>query len=370
MSKYNVTFACGHTSTVDIVGPCKDRERKLAWYAESGDCPQCYKAKMDAQRAKEAAERKEASEAAAANAKAYGLPELTGSEKQIEWALLIREEFWDMLQRKKPNSEGMLIIAAFFDANPSAHFWIENRYGLLNVFRAYAKTKIERSAANEVPETDMVETTAPAKQTHPGAVVIECPEGAVIARYVRDEDFRQIIKGFGCEWDAEKKAWSRSITLANGPQADRAAELGNRLLKAGFAVQIAGDNIRAAAVSGEFRPEQTRWVLLRTSGDYEGYLSIKFPRGDEETYQSARKLSGARWSNPNVVVPVSSADEVAEFAKMKNFAVSPAAQKAMDEYRASINVVVPGDAPEPPEDKDPSEILNSSREVLGDLKDD
>lgn len=44
MAKYEVTFSCGHKGEVQLLGPGKDRERKLAWYAESGLCPDCYRA--------------------------------------------------------------------------------------------------------------------------------------------------------------------------------------------------------------------------------------------------------------------------------------------------------------------------------------
>ncbi len=45
MAKYEATFSCGHTAKVTLFGPYAERERKLAWYAESGLCPECYKAK-------------------------------------------------------------------------------------------------------------------------------------------------------------------------------------------------------------------------------------------------------------------------------------------------------------------------------------
>lgn len=50
--KYDVTFSCGHTSTVDLVGKYADRERKIKYYEESGLCPECYKAQKIAQMSK------------------------------------------------------------------------------------------------------------------------------------------------------------------------------------------------------------------------------------------------------------------------------------------------------------------------------
>lgn len=49
--KYTVKFSCGHTATVELLGAYKDRERKIAWYAESGLCPCCFEAKKEAENA-------------------------------------------------------------------------------------------------------------------------------------------------------------------------------------------------------------------------------------------------------------------------------------------------------------------------------
>lgn len=71
MSKYTITHACGHTEEVNLFGKHSDRERKIA-YLESIDCRACWDA------------------AQAAQAKDAGLPDLTGSPKQIAWANGIR----------------------------------------------------------------------------------------------------------------------------------------------------------------------------------------------------------------------------------------------------------------------------------------
>lgn len=82
--KYTVTFACGHTHTVELYGPMDERKRKVA-YLETVECKDCKKAKLEA-------ERKAESEAAAQKAKEGGLPELEGSPKQIAWAETLRAE--------------------------------------------------------------------------------------------------------------------------------------------------------------------------------------------------------------------------------------------------------------------------------------
>lgn len=44
--KYNITYSCGHTGTVDLIGKGADRERKINYFEQRGLCPDCYKAQM------------------------------------------------------------------------------------------------------------------------------------------------------------------------------------------------------------------------------------------------------------------------------------------------------------------------------------
>lgn len=44
--KYDVTYSCGHDGVVSLLGKGAERERKLAWYADCGLCPECYKAQL------------------------------------------------------------------------------------------------------------------------------------------------------------------------------------------------------------------------------------------------------------------------------------------------------------------------------------
>lgn len=39
--KYDITYACGHTATVNLFGTAQERERKLAWMT-AHECPDCY----------------------------------------------------------------------------------------------------------------------------------------------------------------------------------------------------------------------------------------------------------------------------------------------------------------------------------------
>ena len=80
MAKYTVTYSCGHTGTVELIGKSADRESKILWYETKAVCPDCHKANK-------AIEQQEMIASAEA---AHILPALIGSEKQIAWATAIR----------------------------------------------------------------------------------------------------------------------------------------------------------------------------------------------------------------------------------------------------------------------------------------
>lgn len=84
MAKYDVTYSCGHNGTVQLFGKESERATKISWFENSGMCPDCYRAKQE-------------QKIVSANA---NLPALTGSEKQIAWALRIRAERYQKIMEQ------------------------------------------------------------------------------------------------------------------------------------------------------------------------------------------------------------------------------------------------------------------------------
>jgi hypothetical protein len=120
MAQYAITYSCGHSGTVNLAGPVKGREAKLDWY-RTAVCPECYRAQK-------------VSDASAAS---EGLTELTGTEKQIRWAIQIRADFVarmrDIISRIPEAGDQEKALAAFLAAvNEMAEtkWWIEHRSNL------------------------------------------------------------------------------------------------------------------------------------------------------------------------------------------------------------------------------------------------
>ena len=131
--KYQVTYACGHEGRVDLFGKHSEREYKLEQFARD-ICPECA-----------AAQRAKKDEEAIVAAKASGLPELEGSEKQVAWATRIRQnlitefagwqkedyEDFEYFNNKTREQVNGLFEAALMQTQ--ARFWINNRSGVFTM---------------------------------------------------------------------------------------------------------------------------------------------------------------------------------------------------------------------------------------------
>lgn len=248
----------------------------------------------------------------------------------------------------------------------SARWWIDNRFAegykdllrildaeLLEKKREEAKPPAEvvadaKAEATVRPENPKTETVAEIRAME-SAVEISFPE--------KRDDFRELVKEkLHMKW--KDGCWKRSLSTKNGTPEDRAAEAGHLLLAAGFPIRIFDAGIREKAINGTYDPECTRWVMVRKEdADHGGWFAIVWGR-DEDFYGAAKKIRGARYSRPHVVVPPEQFEEVLDFAKMYGFKVSSWAQETAETARiardAALTVSV-----EPP--KEPEKVSVSGR---------
>ncbi len=123
MAKHTVKHTCGHTSGLNLVGPMRERERKLAWL-RTIPCQSC--------------ERAAASTVAAASAKTSGLVALSGSDKQIAWAESIRAPITSEIasyeakvlairSNDPTKADSILAAIASVRTQTTARWWIDHR---------------------------------------------------------------------------------------------------------------------------------------------------------------------------------------------------------------------------------------------------
>lgn len=334
--------------------------------------------------------------------------ELRGSEKQVAWANDIRHEFVaqeiDPLLGKSTLTptlpKGPIDYAdlrAYAVQISDAKWWIDARGDMVSIMRALLtawrrareaqpaseapRTSEPADAAGQQPAADATETpaaetvetpvTVPETATHTGVAEISVRDGEVSVLYGRDDDYIAVVKGLGYRYDGARKRWRKAITQTTGSAAERAAELGSKLLNAGFAVRIEDPQIRAAAVRGDYEPETARWIdAVPAGGSYAGWLSIAWGRDDRDMYDRARRLRRSRYDHGKVVVPATEWQDVMDFAGIYDYRLTDAARAAVEAQRRSMEIVSPAPARAAGYAEHPlSDVLDSSCDVLPDLRD-
>lgn len=415
MAHYTVKFACGHTAEIQLFGKESERQRKIKYLEESGMCPSCYKKQQE--EAKKAAEAQ-----AAAEASEMGLPELTGSEKQVVWATKIRNglmesiskmqdaafkiienaketgKHQDDLPRVEKAIEFLNACEKVAGTETSAAVFIDWRFDL-DVRRLLAVREAEDEAIKSgkdmqqyggffvavlkilYPATGETEqavesgqtveitkdvTLAPEKKTTDALAEVTYTDDRVDVSSPKDYTVMQAVKAAGFRWTGS--TWEMQITVTTGSAVDRAAEIANKLLAAGVQVRVPVE-IQKNAVDGNYTPRCTRWFYA-INGD----VFAKWDK-NEDWYSRVINISGAKYISDmhKIRIPASSADEIDDFADLNGFQISDGAKKIIDGYRETVKIVSPQEKAEekkPDEKEKLKDVLDSSRDVIEDLKDD
>lgn len=349
------TFTCPRCNDNDVAVTGQNRkqaESKARWAESQGwVCEECAKAEKAAE-----------SVLAAERNAAEGLPPLTGTEKQVQWAETIRASKLEHLTRWLAGEPVNGILHTLTDADQadplfqpavdalrgqdSAAWWIEHKgYAVDTLLVEIARTvQPQRQSATEQMESEvMAEATVyPTEAVTDAITVITLDAGLISAALpAKRDDFREVVKALGYRWIGQ--VWQRRINRFAGDPVDRAADLGHALLAAGFPVRILDNTIRQRAVTGDFTAEHTRWVTERTKGRYPGWYAILWQRPDD-LYAAAKAITGSRYDGSHVVVPPEQFEELQDFAAMYDFRIDGAARAIMDAQsdvkRQSLRVAV------------------------------
>ena len=204
-------------------------------------------------------------------------------------------------------------------------------------------------------------------------VVIRVTETDVKIKSEKNDTIIKLAKEHGYKWNHWERVWVKRISQKTGSSSDRAAEIGNKLLNAGFPIEIEDPEIRHNAINGIFKPEHTRWIGLITKGGHEGKLLLTWAGRDDELYRKARSLPRSRWvTGKGVVVGVEYYKEIEDFAELYGFKFLPEVRQKIDEYKKELKNVTRV-KPVKIDDVKPVDglkaILQSSNEILPDLID-
>lgn len=384
--KYSGTYSCGHNGEIELFGPNKEREWKYN-REFSGLCPECYKKKLEEENA-----------AKAVYAQNNGLLSLEGSIKQVNWANKIRDDFlirideaFSQLHDLTPTDE----LNAHLDKLTENRFMITqiksaswfidvqffspmnpNDTGKMNLkLRKILGIRPEESVyptsrnAGEA-ESQNTNIIRPEEPSHEGWVDLSITGAIISATYVKDDSFRAVVKSSGLHWDSEARVWRMRVGEMQGACADCVAELASKLLKNGFSVLIHDKDAHDKTIHGDYAPRHYRWV----SAGNGGYI-LHYPKNDGDAEGAIKKLIGyCKWNGMRGGFEVSKikTESVKELARLYGFKMTVGAQKLVEDSEAMLNAATTIE----PTIKNPKkydglkEILQSSRDVLDDLKDD
>ncbi len=377
MAWYEGTYSCGHEGRTNVTGPTKTRKWWIDRHFE-GLCLKCAEKERKEEQERKNREAEERSEE-------MELPKLKGTEKQIKWANTIRVSIIDKMEeqlaefdekiseakkriekeeregREKKHSLKDLKLYVpesgysfgwfqtskeeLYDAvnyaiqnHVDAGFWIDNRnrQGIFADFiTEYRKMdSIPEEVKKEKEDMEKEATVIPempgcgSRKTGVVKMEYSADTSILAVSYIKDAEFMETVKPLGYRWTGN--AWAKHITEYTGGMADRAAELGNMLLGKGFTVQFPDTETKDAAVAGNFKPENDRWVKYSTE---KGKLAIRWEKRSDALYESAKKLPGARWNSGVMYVGTEFYKEVEDFAETMGFSISERARGEIREYR-------------------------------------
>lgn len=366
MSKEVIKFKCGHEVEV-WVSPYKgETEEHWRERQEGNLCPDCYR---EFKRQEKVSDAKRWSEK-------YEFPELSGTDKQIEYAWVTRwekffhieEELYSLKNELDLNGKevGEFYDWLFWDGKQAskAKFWLDNKNTDINTLY---KMYLSRDAHEEEPEPEIkTETLYPENQKTDVVATITADDDEVVVTSDKDYTIIDVVKSIGFKWS--NRAWRLPLTLITGKAENRITEVGNKLLNAGVIVTVPS-YLKEKVISGEFEPRHER-IIMKDNGE----AMICWPYG-EDFYWEAKKLPGAKKYGGFIHVKPAYYAEIREFAKLYSFYISPGTEKilkAAEEKVTGAQKIQPTEVAEPKAEKpDLTDIMkNNKKDILDDLRDD
>lgn len=326
MAQYSITYSCGHSGTVNLNGPGKSREWQIR-KMESGLCPDC----LADRRAGEAA-------AAAKESAEDGLPELTGTEKQVEWAERCRANFMKSVKKLGPVPAKWRTVDAYLRSIRSASWWIEHRNHtpgtVFPLLREQAEAWHEKRQLAAADRQDME-----AVATESGDVTLR-PQGepqteTVVAMTVLEEsieivppefndDFTQQMRRLNFTWQRDARTYRIKYAFRFGEFPEFAAYAASALLSAGFVVRVPREVARRIGAGG-IKPPPAVWILRKGQT-----FAVYFDRDRGDFYHEIRRIPGCRWTEGSGRVGVEHFADIIDFAEQNQAFLSPGARKLIE----------------------------------------
>lgn len=381
MAKYNVTYKCGHEDRVELFGKMSVREWRLEQMA--GElCPECQR-KAEMERLKKQEEED-------------GLPALTGSEKQIAWAMKLRDDALkhlritsynadvkiQQLQKQNDDVSGLQLIKEYVNTTmmymseqTDSKFFIDRRdelkairvtyfdvlseSGINKYLQKYEKYKQEYDDAHDVyaiaakqeqeelerkkvEEEKYAQVTIQPEQKESNTIVTLKIQGDTVklcSEY--DRDLVDVIHKLELKMTWKRPCWEFKAELFRGTAESALIEIGNKLLEKGYTVVFPSKELADMALTGAFERYRTNAIYANKAD--KNMLIVEYDKNDNGVRRELGYIKGVKFKrNKNeCYIPIGAYESLEELAETNNFAWEKTARKRVEEYKQSLIIANP-----------------------------
>ena len=202
----------------------------------------------------------------------------------------------------------------------------DSKYVIVSTVATRIKNKEGKKPAD--PDPEFIAT--PEDRKHEGLAKIRINGTVVSFLYPKDNDFIDIMHRYFCKW---RDAWTKKASSLVGTPEDIAADIGNALLREGFAVSFPTEGIKAKAVNADFEPVHTRWVVPYDSTDKK--VAFEWEGRNEDLYYAVRGMKGCLYKNGTLHISVDRYNDIEDCARKNGFYIIPEAQALLDQAMRS-----------------------------------
>jgi len=322
--------------------------------------------------------------------------ELQGTQKQVDWAVDIRNKFYDFVEtinvdltkaykdRERMEKRGRFSKKDFYENivklenfKKSVMIFLEEETDATQFikYRDVAEMNFELeleqslkynffyhvigeaiTLVDEYYREDVVEETVKEETEENSTVipenfnetiaVVEEREESIFIKIPYSKESTKLIKDNGFYWIGH--CWKRRInTTFNGDVIDRMAEVGNGLLSIGYGIKFESESfleVKNKAIHATYQREITNWII---SKDYKGdeKFFIVWRGYNDELYKAAKSLPYAKWDKAMIVDSIYY-NQVVDFASVYDFKFNSTARRLIDRQKAletDRQVVTKGD---------------------------
>lgn len=343
MAKYDIKFSCGHLETISLIGPHTERQRRIEYYETYCKCEQCSRIEYE-KRIQEANER------AKQESEKLELPELEGTEKQVDWANTLRmnliTQYYKLKEKynKFPDDFENLFIRLINKSE--AKFFIENRSSDLKKILIIIQRELESEKENVIneenrkqqEELDFLEKEAEKEMTifvneTNDVAKIEIFNNTITVFYKYDKLFIEIVKSLGFEWNNK---WQLVITGETyGIIEDRAAELGIKLIENNINVLVTDESVRNKILAKDYKERVWTWLIFNKKNQ----LKILNYKNSNVLYKKFKnKEIVGKWENGGIIVEVDNYRQIIKFCKENNISITTKAYEYLKGYAGEENI--------------------------------